>query len=110
MKLPTLGEDSSPEQLLVGLNDYINAAEKLLDEKNMIDLAGLDSVVDALCARVVKLDSAQQRQFADKLEQLGARLSVLQKKMVATQAALKEEMSAASKRQQASKAYRQEPK
>lgn len=108
MKLPSLKDSSTPDELLVGLDAYISEAGALLDEKNMIDLAGLDAVVDVLCARILKLSEADRVGYADKLDELGARLSILQKQMVATQETLKKELETASARQKASKAYRQD--
>ena len=110
MKLPDIKENSTPQQLLDGLNAYINAADAMLDEQNMVDLAGLDAVVDILCARILKLApetlaAAEQKQYADKLEALHARLGALQEKMVATQEQIKEELAQSTARQKASRAY-----
>lgn len=103
--LPDIQENGTPEQLLAGLDAYITAAHEMLAAGNMVDLAGLDAVVDVLCARVVKLTPDEGRPFADKFDALHARLGALQEKMVQTQAELKAELEASNKRQKASRAY-----
>lgn len=105
MKLPTLKDHATPEELLKGLEDYIIAANTMLDEGNMVDLAGLDAVIDALCARVLTLSPDEGRPFADTFDALHTKLGALQDKMVQTQAEIKEEMQQSTQRQKASRAY-----
>jgi hypothetical protein len=105
MKLPSTANLATPEALLSGLHNYIDDAERLLAERNMVDLAGLDSVVDALCARVKALSLEEGRVFADKLDALNARLSQLQQQMVETQASIKAELQGTNQRQKANRAY-----
>ncbi len=105
MNLPKIDENATPEQVLNGLEQYIVAADTMLDEGNMIDLAGLDAVVDALCARVLTLSPDEGRPFAEKFDTLHTRLGALQEKMVATQAQIKAEVEQTNKRHQASRAY-----
>ena len=109
MTLPSVEEHETAEALLIALNDYVTEADALLDARNMIELSGLDAVVDVLCARVLKLSADQHAAYADRLEALGGRLNLLQKKMVATQESIKTELMQSSKRQLASRAYRKDP-
>lgn len=108
MKLPAISEESTPQELLHGLDGYITAASDALERRDMIDLSGLDAVVDALCARVLTLSSAEQRDYAEKLDQLGARLNILQRTMIEAQAAIKSELNVSATRQKASRAYRKD--
>jgi len=105
MNLPPIDADATPEQVLQGLDAYIRAANAMLDDGNMVELAGLDAVVDALCGRVLGMDPEDGRAFAERFDALHAQLGALQEKMIATQAELKEEMQQSAKRQQASRAY-----
>lgn len=105
MSLPKIDASATPEQVLDGLDQYITAADAMLEEGNMIDLAGLDAVVDALCARVLAMSPDDGRPFAEKFDALHARLGALQEKMVATQAQIKEELEQSAKRHKASRAY-----
>ena len=109
-ELPDIQAQATPEQLLAGLDAYINAANTMLDEGNMVDLAGLDAVVDILCARVLALDVEEGRPYAERFDVLNERLSALQEKMVATQTQLKKEVAESNKRQKASRAYLKESK
>lgn len=115
MKLPDIEENGTPQQLLDGLNAYINAADAMLDEQNMVDLAGLDAVVDILCARVLKMSpdamaADEQKHYVEALDALHARLGVLQEKMIATQTQIKTELEQSTARQKASRAYLKENK
>lgn len=103
--LPNITEHATPQQLLAGLEAYINAADGMLDAGNMVDLAGLDAVVDVLCARVVKLTPEEGKTFAEKFDMLHERLGALQEKMIATQGEIKAELEQSNKRQKASRAY-----
>jgi len=106
MKLPDINEHTTPDALLKAVYAYIDAAEGYLDTKNMVDLAGLDSVVDVLCSRVLKVTKEEHARFADAFEDLHQRLGALQEKMITTQAVMKEEIEGSTKRQRATHAYR----
>ncbi len=115
MKLSDIEQGGTPQQLLDGLNAYIGAANSMLDEKNMVDLAGLDAVVDILCARILTLSpdniaTDEQRAYIDQLNALHDRLGALQEKMVATQEEIKAELAQSNARQKASRAYMKENK
>lgn len=103
--LPDIQQHGTPEQLLAGLDAYITAAHAMLEAGDMVDLAGLDAVVDVLCARVVALTPEEGKPFADQFDALHARLGVLQELMVSTQAQLKADLEASNKRHKASRAY-----
>lgn len=115
MNVTDIEQNGTPQQLLDGLNAYINAADAMLDEKNMVDLAGLDAVVDILCARILNLSpdtmpSDEQRAYVDQLSALHERLGQLQEKMVTTQTEMKREMAESNARHKASRAYLKENK
>lgn len=110
MNLPPIDRNATPEQVLDGLEQYITAANTMLDAGNMVDLAGLDAVVDALCARVLTLDADAGRAFADKFDALHASLGALQEKMVATQTQIGQELQQTNARQKASRAYMKDNK
>jgi hypothetical protein len=115
MNVTDIEQNGTPQQLLDGLNAYIHAADAMLDEKNMVDLAGLDAVVDILCARILALSPGEmkadeQKNYIDQLNALHERLGVLQQKMVATQEEIKAELARSNARQKASRAYMKENK
>lgn len=115
MNVNDIQQNGTPQQLLDGLNAYINAADGMLDEKNMVDLAGLDAVVDILCARILALSpdamaADEQKAYVEQLNALHERLGLLQQKMMATQQEIKEELAQSNARQKASRAYMKENK
>lgn len=105
MSLPDITQADSPEQLLAGLDAYITQAHALLEAKQMVELAGLDSVVSALCKRVLAIPTEEARPYAVQLDALHARLGELQQAMEQAQRAIREEMQATQQRQRASRAY-----
>ena len=109
MALPDPAQHESADALLNALHAYVDEAERHLDEKDITELAGLDSVVDVLCARVLALSEDQHRDYADRLQAFYDRLTDLQQKMVAMQDELRAELQDSQARQKASRAYRKEP-
>jgi hypothetical protein len=108
MQLPDPSAHDTPEQLLAAIHGYIDAATAALEAKRIEDLAGLDAVVDTLCARVKALPAERGGEFRGPLSSLHDRLSILQAQMVAAKQAMEEELREINARQRASKAYRKD--
>lgn len=110
MALPIVTADSTPQELVAGLNAYLDAAEQHLAKREMVELAGLDHVVDALCTRVQTLNIEEGRQFAKPLDALLLRLDHLQQAMSHLQADMKDELNKLTARSKAVRAYKNEAK
>jgi hypothetical protein len=110
MKLPAITDQSTPAELMDAIGTYIDTAEKLITEGNEPQLGGLDTLVDALCARVQSLSANEGKAFSDVLETLRSRLDSLQNDMVAARARAKEEIGALNQRAKAVRAYSKEKK
>ncbi|MFM9889386.1 MAG: hypothetical protein ACKVOE_01890 [Rickettsiales bacterium] len=109
MQLPDIGREQHPEQLLGDILSYVVAAEALLKVGDTVRLAGLDTVVDVLCQRVLALPAAESKEYAPELEHLNERLTQLAGAIEAAKAELGDDMDALDKRQRAAKAYLKKP-
>lgn len=109
MELPSMDASRGPEQLLSDILTYIEQSEQLLKAGNTVRLAGLDTVVDALCQRVVALSPDDAREYAPELEHLNTRLSALAEAMGQAKTALNASISELEKRHRASRAYLNAP-
>jgi len=108
MKLPDPQHYPKSEDLLTAIGDYINNAHASLAENNIDELAGLDTVVDTLCARIIAMTADEGRAFEPKLNALRDRLDQLQQDMTATKQAMEKELHELNARQRASRAYRKD--
>ncbi len=89
---------------------YIERANALMASGQTTSLAGLDTVVETLCKRIVALDPNAASNFAPQLAQLMQRLNGLQGTMQSALDACKSEVDGLDKHQRASKAYRKKEK
>lgn len=93
MQLPDIKQLNEPSALIAAIGAYIDEAQRLTNMHEAVALAGLDTVVDALCQRVVTLAPEEGQHYREELEKLVARLNALQTTMVEQ----KEEIAAALK-------------
>lgn len=108
MQPPKPHDFNTPESLLKALENYIHDASAALTNDNMPELAGLDAVVDALCARVIALPADDGSRLREPLRDLYKQLDRLQLQMVDAKASAESELKALQARERASKAYRKD--
>jgi hypothetical protein len=109
MELPSLDPSHSAEQLFTDINAYIDDAQKLLAENQIVSLAGLDTVVAALCKRIVGLEHAQGVEYASELKKLLARMGDLQDGMNKAKAEVITAIKTLGKHHKAARAYLSTP-
>lgn len=105
MKLPDIDQLQDPTALVAAIDDYIDEAQRLTGSGEEVALAGLDSVVDALCNRVVALSAEERRSYASDFEALINRLSALQSSMVTSKEQIAETLKTVSVQRKANRAY-----
>lgn len=108
MQPPNPQQFTTPEALLDAIEHYIDTASAAMARDDMVELAGLDAVVDVLCARIIALPGDQAPLFRDKLQALHQRLDRLQQQMVASKSTTEDELRRVQARGRASKAYRKD--
>lgn len=109
MPLPDITRDANPELLLGDILRYVDDAQALLKAGDTVRLAGLDTVVEALCQRVVALPAETAKEYAAELVYLNDKLSALASAIESAKAALSDDLDALGKRQRAAKAYLKKP-
>ncbi len=109
MALPSIDSSRAPDQLIVDMLAYINEAEAMVKAGDALSLAGFDSVVDALCKRIVALDVNEGKKYADKLEDVMLRLDQLQKNMTTLQNEVAANIKSLTSTKKAAKAYNSAP-
>mgnify|MGYP000940623123 CR=1 FL=1 len=107
--LPNIDENRAPEQLLGDILAYVDAAEATLEARDMLSLAGFDTVVEALCKRIVALETASARDYLAQLDEVMARIIGLQDKMVALQGEVAASIKSLSSTKKAASAYKKAP-
>ena len=85
MSLPDLDPSRSAEVLFGDILAYVDAADAMLQKREPLLLAGLDTAVEALCKRVMELNPVQSKEYAPELEHLMERITKLQTNMEAMQ-------------------------
>jgi hypothetical protein len=85
MTLPNLDPSRSAELLFGDIMAYVDAADAMLQKREPLLLAGLDTAVEALCKRVMDLKIEEAKEYAPELEHLMARITQLQTNMVTMQ-------------------------
>lgn len=108
MALPIVTPNSTPDELLAGLNAYIDTSLAHLAKQEYVELAGMDHVVEALCTRIQNMSVADSRPYAEALDALGLRLDALQTRMVEAQDTLRKEIARVTNGAKAAKAYGKE--
>lgn len=104
-KLPDIHASNGPEQLLSDIRAYIDAAEMLVKEKDIMPLAGLDSVVEELCKRILSLEEDKAKNFKPALEELVGRLDNLQQGMSTLKGEVADAIKSIDTKKKARKAY-----
>jgi hypothetical protein len=105
MPLPDTNASRGPEELLSDILTYIDEAEALVTARDVAPLAGLDSVVEVLCTRILMLDGDASREYKPELEHLMARLDLLQQKMMALKDEVATTLKSVDVQRKANKAY-----
>ncbi len=72
MQLPDLDTNRTADALFGDIMAYVDAANALVASRDTVMLAELDSAVEALCARIMSLDSVAAKEYAGKLDHLMA--------------------------------------
>lgn len=103
--LPELDPSRSPELLFGDILSYIEKAEALVTARDSISLAGLNDAVDALCRRIVALDTSKSKEYGAELEHLMERLGALQVHMTSLQKELSATIKSLNQSQKANRAY-----
>lgn len=109
MPLPDLSQNPSPELLFADILAYVEEAETLVEKRDPVSLAGLDTVVDALCQRITALEASAARAFLPKLEEVVARITGLQGKMLALQGDIATTIKSLNSTKKAASAYNNAP-
>lgn len=105
MNLPALDPAQPPEQLAHDILAYVEKAESLLESQDTVALAGLDSAVEALCARVMALTPEGAKSFTPQLVTLMERINHLQIKMEKAQDEVARALKTLNTSKKASNAY-----
>jgi len=109
MQLPNLDPSLSADALYGDILAYVDQASAMVEARDTVSLVGLDSAVDALCARILALNPDPARDDGKKLEHLLARIDALQANMRALQAEVAASINAAGTQKKASRAYNNAP-
>ncbi|MFZ4541353.1 MAG: hypothetical protein ACOYNL_06025 [Rickettsiales bacterium] len=109
MTLPDLDPSRSAKQLFGDIVKYVEEADAMVKAREPLLLAGLDTAVDALCARIVALPAEEGKKHLAELNQLMGRITALQENMVKLQAEIATTLNSVGKQKKASKAYNNAP-
>lgn len=94
-----------PQKLLEEIAVFIMESRKLLENGEIIQLAGMDRQIRALCDEVMSLNSEQRRQYAEPMKKLFDEVKQLGDTMESTRADLLKEIRGVSNHQKANVAY-----
>lgn len=95
-----------PDQLFEDIAQFIDKSHQALDEGALMELAGMDDEVKALCEEITKISVDQRAQYESKLRKLFDDLQVLGDRMVAMRAEIVKDIQDIPARQKAHIAYR----
>lgn len=101
-----MSKPKPPEQLFTDISQFVVESRELLKSGAMMELAGLDQRIAALCEQVLKLSQEDRLHYADKLQKLLAELKALGEEMVAQRDHMAEEIKAISAHKKANVAYK----
>jgi hypothetical protein len=106
MALPDTDPARAPELLLGDILTYIEQADASVQARDMAVLAGLDTVVEALCQRITALDPAAAKEYAPELAHLMERLDQLQQNMMRLQGEVNTTITSLNSAKKANNAYK----
>jgi hypothetical protein len=109
MPLPELDPSRSAQDLFDDIAAYVDEANALVEARDTVSLAGLDTAVEALCARIMALDVMAAKDYADKLEGLMHDIDGLQNNMLALQNELATTLNSLGAQKKANRAYSNAP-
>jgi hypothetical protein len=109
MSLPDIDSKRAPEELAADIMAYIDAADQLVARREPLSLAGLDTVVESLCQRLLAMDDDAARALRPKLEEMMQRLDALQGAMAAFRGEIATTLKSLNTRQKAVRAYHKTP-
>jgi hypothetical protein len=96
----------SPEKLFDDISQFVSESRVLLDQGAMMELAGLDQRVNALCEAVLLLSQEERITYANRLQELFGELKTLGEEMVRQRDSMSEMVRQLSDHKKASVAYR----
>lgn len=109
MPLPDLDPNRTADALFNDITAYVDEANALLAARDTLTLAGLDTAVEALCARIMALDVLSATEYTAKLEGLMASIDHLQHNMIALQNEVTNTLNSLGAQKKASRAYNNAP-
>jgi hypothetical protein len=99
----------TPEQLFQDIMTYVEQATASVETRDMANLAGMDTMVDALCQRILALDTESGKAFEPHLGQVLTSIAELQEKMVKLQGEVKTTLKSLNTTKKANQAYKNAP-
>jgi hypothetical protein len=109
MPLPDLDPARAPELLFGDILAYVEAADAMVSARDTVSLAGLDTALEALCARVTAMDPNDGKEYAPELEHLMARINELQEKMLRLRDEVATTLQSVGVQKKANRAYNSAP-
>ena len=98
-------EPRTMDSLIADLNGYIREASELLSEGEYVELLELENRVADICERMKHMPVGSAKEYAKPLEDIKAKLDLLQEAMHDHKSQLNDEINSLSVQKRASHAY-----